>query len=121
MFLLDANSGNYHLIFNNWNNGVQLPDYDIVANRDYFFTITATEVNEVQATVIENVIDAAPLMQIRNKEAIYPGTITVYNVGGQTVATGKECVGLQHLSRGIYILQGRSGSHVETIKITIGS
>ena len=121
VFLLDTNSGNYHLIFNNWNNGLQLPDYDIVADRDYYFTITDTEVTENQTSVVENIMEAAPSMQIRNKEAYYPGTITVYNVGGQTVATGKECVGLQHLSSGIYILQGRSGSHVETIKITIGS
>ena len=121
VFLLDANSGSYHLIFNNWNNGLQLPDYDIVADRDYFFTITGSEVSETQATVIENVFEAAPMMQIRNKMVTYPGTITVYNIGGQAVASGKDAVGLQHLSHGIYILQGRSGSHVETLKIAIGS
>jgi len=121
VFLLDANSGSYHLIFNNWNNGLQLPDYDIVANRDYFFTITATEVTEDQATVLENVIDAAPVFQLRDKVAIYPGSITVYNVEGQVVATGTDAVRLQHLSRGIYILQGRSGSNVATIKIAIDS
>ena len=44
VFLLDTNSGNYHLIFNNWNNGLQLPDYDIVADRDYYFTVTTQSV-----------------------------------------------------------------------------
>ena len=47
VFLLDTEGGNYHLIFNNWNNGSQLPDYDIVANRDYYFRLengVATEV-----------------------------------------------------------------------------
>lgn len=47
VFLLDAEGGNYHLIFNNWNNGSQLPDYDIVANRDYYFHLTSTTVTEV--------------------------------------------------------------------------
>ena len=44
VFLLDTNGGNYHLIFNNWNNGLQLPDYDIVADRDYYFTVTTQSV-----------------------------------------------------------------------------
>ena len=121
VFLLDANSGNYHLIFNNWNNGVQLPDYDIVADRDYFFTITADGVTEDQATVIESVIEDAPVILVQGKVAVYPGVISVYNLQGQLVASGKGTVGLQHLSRGIYILQGRSGSHVDTVKVAIGS
>ena len=121
VFLLDANSGNYHLIFNNWNNGLQLPDYDIIANRDYFFTITASSVSEHNATVVENIIDAAPRMITRGNVAIYPGAITVYNINGQVVANGKDTISLQHLSRGIYIIQGRSGSNVDTIKVTINS
>lgn len=121
VFLLDTNGGNYHLIFNNWNNGLQLPDYDIVADRDYYFRITANEVVETQATVIEAIGDNAPTMQVSGNTVIYSGTITVYNLHGQVVATGKDAVGLQHLSRGIYVVQGRGGSHVETIKVAIGS
>ena len=119
VFLLNANSGSYHLIFNNWNNGLQLPDYDIVADRDYFFTITASEVTEVIASVIEKVYEPAQMIQVHGKVATYPGTITVYNLNGQTVANGRDAVSLQHLSRGIYILQGRSGSNVQTMKIAI--
>jgi len=121
VFLLDANSGNYHLIFNNWNNGLQLPDYDIVADRDYYFTITDSEVIETQTSIDESLADATPSIRINGKVAIYPGTITIYNISGQTVAVGKDAVGLQNLGRGIYILQGRSGSNVDTVKITIGS
>ena len=58
---------------------------------------------------------------MQGKTAVYPGVISVYNLQGQVIATGKDTVGLQHLSRGIYILQGRSGSHVDTIKVIIGS
>ena len=121
VFLLDTNVGNFHLIFNNWNNGLQLPDYDIVADRDYYFIITASEVNETQSTVIESVVDDAPRMFIGGRSVTYPGNITVYNLNGQVVATGRDNLGLSHLDRGIYIVKGRSGSHVETIKFTIGS
>ena len=48
-FLLDAEGGNYHLIFNNWNNGKQLPDYDIVADRDYYFIIDDEQVIEIES------------------------------------------------------------------------
>ena len=121
VFLLDTNGGNYHLIFNNWNNGVQLPDYDIVANRDYYFTITADGVKEDEASVVETVMDAAPRMHVDGKLVAYPGTITIYNINGQAVAAGKDTVSLSHLSRGIYIVSGRSGSHVETIKVAINN
>ncbi len=121
VFLLDTNGGSYHLIFNNWNNGVQLPDYDIVADRDYYFTITDSEVTETQATVIEHVYDTAPSFRVVGKEASYPGEIMVYDINGRTVATGKETVGLYHLTRGIYILQGHNGSHTTTLKLIINS
>ena len=121
VFLLDTDGGNYHLIFNNWNNGLQLPDYDIVADRDYYFTITDSEVSETQATVIEHVYDAAPAIRVVGKEASFPGQIRVYDINGRTVATGNDAVSLHHLSRGIYILQGRSGSHTTTLKLIINS
>ena len=121
VFLLDTNGGSYHLIFNNWNNGLQLPDYDIVADRDYYFTIAADGVVEDQATVVESFADAEPMIQLQGAVAAYPGALTVYNINGQEVANGKNTVSLSHLSRGIYILQGRNGSHVSTIKVAIGS
>ena len=66
-------------------------------------------------------MESVPMIQVSGKVAFYPGTITVYNVNGQTVASGKDAVSLQHLSRGIFIVQGRSGNHVQTIKVAIGS
>lgn len=55
VFMLDTEGGNYHLIFNNWNNGSQLPDYDITANRDFYFRITGTTVTEVVPAVAGDV------------------------------------------------------------------
>ena len=121
VFLLDTEGGNYHLIFNNWNNGLQLPDYDIVANRDYFFTINANGVDEDQATLVESITDDALLIKVNGKSVIYPGTIMVYDLGGRIVASGEDIVYLQHLTRGIYIVQGRCGRHAKTLKLIIGS
>ena len=55
VFLLDADSGSYNLIFNNWNNGSQLPDYNITANRDYYFRITSSAVEELTLTGISEI------------------------------------------------------------------
>ena len=121
VFLLDASSGNYHLIFNNWNNGLQLPDYDIVADRDYYFTINTDGVVEGPATVIEHIVGNVSAVRIDGKVATYPGTITVYNLHGQVVATGRQEVGLSHLSQGIYIVQGRCDVSTSTIKVIVGS
>ena len=77
--------------------------------------------SEHDATVVENIIDMVPRIITRAGMAIYPGAITVYNIHGQAVASGKDTVSLQHLSRGIFIIQGRSGSNVDTIKVTINS
>ena len=65
VFLLDTNGGNYHLIFNNWNNGLQLPDYDIVADRDYYFTVTAQTVamrGDVDVDGIVSIADVTALI-----------------------------------------------------------
>ena len=121
VFLLDTNGGNYHLIFNNWNNGLQLPDYDIIADRDYYFTITANGATEDVATVIESIVDAVPTLQMNGKVATYPGTMSVYDLQGRVVASGNDIISLSHLTRGVYILQGRSGKHVTTVKFTINS
>ncbi|MBR5725367.1 MAG: hypothetical protein IKX56_01385 [Muribaculaceae bacterium] len=121
VFLLDVNGGNYHLIFNNWNNGLQLPDYDIVADRDYYFTITANGATEDIATVIESVVDAIPTINLNGKVATYPGKMLVYDLQGRVVASGNDIMSLSHLTRGVYILQGRSGKYVTTIKFTIHS
>lgn len=44
----DADSGNFSFIFNNWNQGKQLPDYSVIGGRDYFFQITDSGVKEIE-------------------------------------------------------------------------
>ena len=66
VFLLDTNGGNYHLIFNNWNNGLQLPDYDIVADRDYYFTVTAQTVAMRGDVDIDGMVSIADVTALIN-------------------------------------------------------
>lgn len=50
-------SATYNLIFNNWNNGSQAPDFTVTEARDYYLVVTATSVKEA-GTALENVTAA---------------------------------------------------------------
>lgn len=118
VFLLDTEGGNYHLIFNNWNNGKQLPDYDIVANRDYYFQIDENGVREVEvSTVIENVVDNKTTITVSGNTASFPGMIEVYNINGQKMSQGNNTVSLENLTKGIYILRATDGKQVTSLKV----
>ena len=47
VFTLPASSGNYNLIFNNGNNGIQLGDFAVEATKDYYLRATAAGVQEI--------------------------------------------------------------------------
>jgi len=64
-------------------------------------------------------VNALPAVAVRGREVTYSGAITVYNLNGQTVARGKGNVSLNHLSSGIYVIQGRNGSSLDTVKVAI--
>ena len=117
MFLLDTDDGAYHLIFNNWNNGIQLPDYDIIADRDYFFYLDEGGVTEIVISGIENLNEAKQAIVMRGNEATFPGLIDVYNINGQRVESGNGRVTLETLPSGIYIVRGVKGNQVDVLKI----
>ncbi len=118
VFLLNTEGGNYHLIFNNWNNGKQLPDYDITADRDYYFRIDENSVTEVEvSTIIENVIDNKAAITVSGNIAYFPGMIEVYNINGQKVAADNNTLSLDNLAKGIYILRATDGHQAATLKV----
>ncbi len=118
VFLLDTEGGNYHLIFNNWNNGKQLPDYDITADRDYYFQIDENGVREVEvSTIIENVIDSKTAITVSGNIAYFPGMIEAYNINGQKMAQGNNTLSLGNLTKGIYILRATDGKQTTTLKV----
>lgn len=93
VFLLDAESGSYSLIFNNWNNGKQVPDFGITADRDYYLRVTATDVTEVNP-------NPTAIQDINNKMAVGRGD--VFDLQGRKV--GALDVSLR---KGIYIVNGK--------------
>ena len=118
VFMLDTEGGNYHLIFNNWNNGQQTPDYDIVADRDYFFVVTDTEATEIEEpTAINEVKPAASKIVVTDSMAAFPGRLEVYNLHGQRVAAGEDMVNMAQLPRGIYVLRATAGHHTVATKV----
>ncbi len=118
VFLLNTEGGNYNLIFNNWNNGKQLPDYNITADRDYYFQIDENGVREVEvSTVVENVADSKTAITVSGDIARFPGMIEVYNINGQKLTTGKNTLSLANLTKGIYILRASDGKQVTTLKV----
>ena len=111
-------SGNYNLIFNNWNNGKQLPDYNITANRDYYFRIDENSVTELDVvSVVENVVDGKNAITVSGNVASFPGMIEVYNINGQRVAAGSNTLSLGSLAKGIYILRATDGKQVTSLKV----
>jgi hypothetical protein len=93
VFLLDAESGSYNLIFNNWNNGLQLPDFNITANRDYYLRVTATEVTEIGGS--DGIIET----KSQQSALVSP---FVYDLLGRKVGTTDSS-----LPKGLYIVNGK--------------
>ena len=86
VFLLDAESGSYNLIFNNWNNG-----FNITANRDYYLRVTATAVTEVT--------DATNIQPLRAASMANP---YVYDLQGRKIGNVGDS-----LPKGLYVVNGK--------------
>ncbi len=118
VFMLDTEGGNYNLIFNNWNNGKQLPDYNINADRDYYFAIDENSITEISiSTGVENVVESKSLINVSGGTITFPGMIEVYSINGQKVAQGANCVSIDSLAKGVYILRANDGRQVSTLKV----
>ncbi len=121
VFGLDTETGSYNLIFNNWNNGLQLPDYPIVADRDYYFRIDDQKAVEIDpdsgiadltadndfVTMSGNIIHAAT-----------PAQFTVWNSCGVRVADAQGLeFDMNTLPQGIYVIKCTAPSESATLKV----
>ncbi|MDE6287590.1 MAG: DUF4886 domain-containing protein [Muribaculaceae bacterium] len=105
VFGLDTDGGSFNLIFNNWNNGKQLPDYNITANRDYAFVIDDDKVVEKTLTGVESVtVNDNISYDGRNLTISDDAAIMVFTIDGRSVASGNGPVmNLENLPAGLYI------------------
>ena len=106
IFGLDAEGGNYNLIFNNWNNNKQLPDFNVTANRDYWFRIDDSDVKELIATGVEEITanNGSLYLTENNLYASDKTPITIFSTDGRQVAKGEgPTMNIASLPKGVYI------------------
>lgn len=120
VFALDTDDGGtYNLIFNNWNQGKQLKDYTITANRDFYFEIDETQVTEISRVGIDEVGEGNKAITYRDGTISAPAadSITVYSISGTAVArTTGDLLDVNALPSGAYIVKA-SGITPATSKI----
>lgn len=75
VFPFDVESGNYNLIFNNYNNGKQTPDYAVTGGQDYYLVVKEGDVE---------VVSAISEVSVPSRRAV---STRYYNVAGQSSAT----------------------------------
>ncbi len=98
-----STEGSYNLIFNNGNNGQQLPDYNVTEPRDYYFVIDSTGVNELESGVENIISDSNNNISVIGNEIIANGEIYLYNINGQLILKGYDKLNLKNVINGVYI------------------
>ena len=68
----------YTLIFNDWNNGSQAPDFIVTEARDYYLTVTPTSVTERSTTNGISFVKAEPA---RNRKYVKDGKLYIVHNG----------------------------------------
>lgn len=105
IFGLDTDSGSYNLIFNNWNQNKQLPDYNINANRDFYFRIDDNKVEELKSSV-DVIAPQESFLSFDGTSVRHSGisALRIYNVSGSLIMSSTESVvAVATLPAGIYI------------------
>lgn len=111
VFTLDADSGTYNLIFNNWNNGKQLNDHTVQADRDYHFVIDADGVREKTTSSVDSVVGNCPGLIFDGNTITMSGAdgIALYTAAGLLIATSRgDRLDMSAFPRGIYIVKAMS-------------
>ncbi len=120
VYALDVDSGSYNLIFNNWNRGLQLPDYAIEANRDFYFIVDSTSVSEIdfsgldeiESGIVDNIIIAGNVITAATAESI-----TVYSIQGTVVAHVRDnTLDIHNLTAGVYIVKATGNNNRNVVK-----
>ncbi len=108
-FLFDAESGNFNMIFNNWNNGKQLADYAVTGGSDYYFTISETDnvqpINPDSLSALTTISDNNSLTVVDGVAVVGDGaTITVLDLTGRVLRSGKGLLNVSTLPAGVYVV-----------------
>lgn len=106
VFGLDTDSGNYNLIFNNWNNNKQLPDYPITGDRDHYLLIDDDSVRPIDMSAVDNIT-------VSDSELLFTGStirhngqsvVRIYNISGHLLKSDANAeIPVDSLPAGLYI------------------
>ncbi|MCM1153167.1 MAG: DUF4886 domain-containing protein [Muribaculum sp.] len=108
VFGLDTDKGNYNLIFNNWNNNKQLPDFPITADKDYYLKIDDNGVNELKdftAGLLS--VSADNTLGFSSNSILNPSRseVSIFNINGMLVKVSEESeIDLNPIPAGIYVV-----------------
>ncbi len=121
MFGHNAESGNFKFIFNNWNNGKQLDDYVVTGDRDYYFRITDSTVEEINVSGIN---DATGEYQVslagRTLTATEDSVFDVWTVhGAHVMSVAGTTANLSALAPGLYLVKAKAPAAVRTLKVSL--
>lgn len=117
VFPFDTEGGSYSLIFNNWNNGSQLADYAVTANRDYYFRLS-DKVEEITDHIMSTTIggrNQATVIKMANGVVTADRAIEAYTIEGRLVARGERSIDLRPFPKSIYLVRAVDGSAVRKI------
>ena len=117
----DADSGSFSFIFNNWNQGKQLPDVKVEGGKDYFFQIT-----DAGASISANVHNTVGIVGFNitvEAQTIHlptPAQLNVYALDGTRVLTSYgTSASLQALQSGIYVVVAETSEEKATLKVRL--
>lgn len=116
----DADTGSFSFIFNNMNNGKQLPDVAVTGGRDYYFTLddNAAKIIEDPSGVENVATDDAAVITYVNGTVVsnVPTSFNVFSTAGNRVAYAfGTLIDLSHLTPGVYMV--RAGASTMKIRI----
>lgn len=118
----DADSGSYSLIFNNWNQGKQLNDYNVTGGKDYYLQITDSSIKELDPDKlsVQGIENANFNITFDGENITVPveSEIEVYTFDGVKILSAiGERASLSGLNSGVYIVKANSNNITKSLKI----
>ncbi|MDE6283291.1 MAG: DUF4886 domain-containing protein [Muribaculaceae bacterium] len=100
-------TGKYNIILNNWNRGLQLPDYPIQGGEDYYLRATSTGLSPINSGIEEVAVDMTDDTISYNGttiECAAADTISIYTLTGMLIRqSNTPAVSVDTLPDGIYV------------------
>ena len=114
----NEDSGTYSLIFNNWNQGSQLPDVAVKGGQDYWFVITPTGAQTVTSVKADATVNGGLRYDGHKVYAGQDAVFTVFCINGQTVGkTRGTAIDLSSLKNGVYVVRVATKQGTGVLKI----